>query len=399
MNTKDTNCSFTLVTVEEKTDPDEQIIAAKVFEPGNNGLYEKVKTKRPYLVQLEPISVARIYELSRFLIELEPHSHQYIVRGAILPDVKPTDLVRAIKRQHGRDTPTLTDTARRSALLDIDNVPCPDHIDPATDPEAAVDYILTQLPAPFRDCTFHWQFSGSQSIKLTDTPTPNMLKIHLWFWFDRPVSEKELKAYLKPFSIDGKPLFDLNMYSGNQPYFTANPVFLNGAKDPLPVRSGLRIGIFDEVALPAYVPPAQTKPVPRHKKYKHRATKSDFHNNRLHSALDHIPADDYKIWLMVGMALHASEYDDARGIWDRWSQTSTKFDPATQDKTWNSFSGSGVGIGTIFREARKDDWIDPAKHTLSPGIPPLNSERWLPVKVAQTKLTECLVEFFSNHTK
>jgi hypothetical protein len=309
MTTQDKTCSFTLVTVEEQDNPDSKILVAKVFEAGKKGLYNKVETNRPYMVQLEDIPVANIFELSKYLLELEPYAHQYIVRGAILPDVKPTELVRAIKRQYDKDTPTLKDTARRWALLDIDSVPCPDHIDPITDPKSAIDYILTVLPTPFRNSTFHWQFSGSQSIRLTEAPTPALLKIHLWFWFDQLVSEAELKAYLKQFSIDGNPMFDLNMYSGNQPYYTANPVFLGGAKDPLPVRSGLRIGNTNVVTLPEYEPPVQTtsKPQHKHKHDKFKPTDSKFHNDRLLSALNHLPADDYDVWLKVGMALQQSD--------------------------------------------------------------------------------------------
>jgi hypothetical protein len=401
LNAPNPTCSFTLVTVEDKDIPEDKIIVAKVFKPGKNSLYKKVETKRPYWVQLEDIPVANIFELSKYLLELEPYAHQYIVRGAILPDVKPTELVRAIKQQYDNDTPTLKVTARRWAFLDIDNVPCPDHIDPVTNPEAAVDYIVSLLPKPFINCTCHWQFSGSQSIRLTESPTLALLKIHFWFWLDRPVTEDELKAYLKQFRIDGKSLFDLNMYSGIQPYYTANPAFLSGAKDPLPVRSGLRIGKTNEVTLPKYELPVPTTSKPREKKFTLNVTESKFHDKRLSSALDHIPADDREVWLKVGMALHGSDHSNTREMWDHWSKSSTKFEPDSQNKTWNSFSANvkGISIRTIFRLAEEYGWLDTRGHKLYPGTEPLNSEKWIPVDKAESKLDEVLNEFFANPTR
>jgi putative DNA primase/helicase len=75
---------------------------------------------------------------------------------------------------------------------------------------------------------------------------------------------------------------------------------------------------------------------------------------RLRSALSVIPSDDRDIWLRIGMACHSEGRRDA---WDDWSRTSNKFDPATQDRTWNAFrSGGGITIGTIFYEAKMRGW-------------------------------------------
>ncbi len=339
---QDGQCSFTLVTVEGKDHPDSEIIMAKVFKAGDNGAVEKVETNRPYYVQLSSVPISNIFELSNKLLGLQNiHSH-YIFRGEILQGVEPTDWVRAIKRKKGRDEPTLRDADRRWVMLDMDNIPRPNHIDPARDPEAAVDYILTLLPAPFLDCTFHWQFSGSQNVpEYISGPLPDLLKVHLWFWFDRPVSDTELKSLLKPSSPDSTQLFDLQMYHGNQPYFTANPIFKDGLKDPLPVRSGLRIGKSNEVSLPKYTPPKPQRKKSKPKNTGYRATKSLYHDRRLDSALNHVQADDYDTWLKVGMALHGSGYQNTRSIWDDWSRSSNRYNAEGQDKTWHSFTAGG----------------------------------------------------------
>jgi bifunctional DNA primase/polymerase-like protein/uncharacterized protein DUF5906/primase-like protein len=84
---------------------------------------------------------------------------------------------------------------------------------------------------------------------------------------------------------------------------------------------------------------------------------------RIVSALRCIPADDRdNNWLRVGMALHWTRWGDrARALWDRWSKSSTKYDPAEQDKAWNSFGrpdykGPLVTLGTLFDLAKKNGW-------------------------------------------
>ena len=75
---------------------------------------------------------------------------------------------------------------------------------------------------------------------------------------------------------------------------------------------------------------------------------------KLRALLSFIPSDDRDIWLRIGMALHSGGH---RRLWDEWSSTSDKFDPITQDKTWNAFrSGRGITLGTVFYEARTRGW-------------------------------------------
>ena len=57
--------------------------------------------------------------------------------------------------------------------------------------------------------------------------------MHLWFWLDRPCSDNELKVWLS-----GCPV-DMRMFNPIQIHLTANPLFIDGAVDPYPNRSGL----------------------------------------------------------------------------------------------------------------------------------------------------------------
>ncbi|MDB4209510.1 hypothetical protein N9793_00865 [bacterium] len=59
------------------------------------------------------------------------------------------------------------------------------------------------------------------------------IRVHLWFWLDRPCSDDEMKA-----SLSGCPV-DLRLFNPIQIHLTANPQFSDGAVDPYPNRSGL----------------------------------------------------------------------------------------------------------------------------------------------------------------
>jgi Primase C terminal 2 (PriCT-2)/VirE N-terminal domain len=79
------------------------------------------------------------------------------------------------------------------------------------------------------------------------------------------------------------------------------------------------------------------------------------------SALFTIPEyEDYKPWLRLGMALHATGQPWAKDLWDAWSQQSPKFDRAVQTAKWQGFQqGGNVQIDTLFAMARKYGWQDP----------------------------------------
>lgn len=67
------------------------------------------------------------------------------------------------------------------------------------------------------------------------------------------------------------------------------------------------------------------------------------------AALERIDADDRDVWLRVGGALHHQFGEEGRELWDDWSQTSHKFDPRDQDKTWRGFRSwrPGAPVATI----------------------------------------------------
>jgi len=94
-------------------------------------------------------------------------------------------------------------------------------------------------------------------------------------------------------------------------------------------------------------------------KPKHNGGASHFYDDVpdlavVREALRFIPNDDREIWRNVGMALNDAYGDGGCGVWDEWSASSAKYDPADQEKTWRSFTpGGGITIGTVFHYAQQ----------------------------------------------
>ena len=59
------------------------------------------------------------------------------------------------------------------------------------------------------------------------------IRVHLWYWLNRPCSDAEMKAWLS-----GCPV-DMRLFNPTQIHLTANPRFIGGAVDPDPNRSGM----------------------------------------------------------------------------------------------------------------------------------------------------------------
>jgi len=67
-------------------------------------------------------------------------------------------------------------------------------------------------------------------------------------------------------------------------------------------------------------------------------TSLDDEERKARRALQNVPADDYDLWVFVGMALAATFPDGvAKALWIEWSRKSAKYDEKQIDKHWPSF--------------------------------------------------------------
>ena len=81
-------------------------------------------------------------------------------------------------------------------------------------------------------------------------------------------------------------------------------------------------------------------------------------------ALQHLDAADRDLWVKMGMALRAEFGDDAYEIWLVWSEGADNYSERACRDSWRSFTGGGIGIGTLIKLAIGAGW-KPDKQELS----------------------------------
>lgn len=108
--------------------------------------------------------------------------------------------------------------------------------------EQLVAEAVTHVPDEFQSAKCWYHLSSSMGIK------PG-IRVHLWYWLDRYVSDQEKRAWLS-----GCPV-DLALFNPVQLHLTANPEFLGG-ENPYSERFGLfePDGASDAVAVPETFP-------------------------------------------------------------------------------------------------------------------------------------------------
>ena len=193
-------------------------LAKVIRADGSIGQYDRVKT-----IDLIEHQIADLVALEILLRDLEPQHDRGIIRG------KPADphhvlgvrRLLYVDRETG-ELPTLTEVPRRWLALDIDDLARPDWVDPEDLPACACIAIRT-LPGEFQRATFIVQATASHGLK------PG-IRIRLWAWLTRPITGGELKYWLRRAPVDR------SIFGPAQIIYTAAPVILRGAFDPLPAR-------------------------------------------------------------------------------------------------------------------------------------------------------------------
>lgn len=78
-------------------------------------------------------------------------------------------------------------------------------------------------------------------------------------------------------------------------------------------------------------------------------------------ALRFIPADDYDLWIRMGMALRQHLGDKGMDLWDQWSSSSPKYVSGEIVKKWRSFRRTDITIATLFYTAMDYGYIHPGR--------------------------------------
>jgi hypothetical protein len=220
--------------------------ATKLIRPDANGKLITTDYGKSKYFHVGIESIGDIFELSGLIKGLEGNASTMIVRGGLKPDV---DLSRPVRRrmkgneQDANEFP-LEDVEQSWVMLDFDNIKATASTDLVNDPESAIRYVVSLLPLEFQDATCHWQLSSSAGIK-------SGIRVHLWYWLTEPMNCYNLKCQwaAKLNQQMGYKFVDTALFQAVQAHYTAAPVFVDGAVDPLKRRSGLLEGSRQAVEL------------------------------------------------------------------------------------------------------------------------------------------------------
>ena len=203
----------------------------KTFAPDGVKSYDKAKYFEPKTVE-----VANLAELSAILVRLQDKPRCCIIRGEFKGREHAAKIADAIDGEsYLRKKVLYDDKPKHFCLIDVDGYTPSRAKTPIEDPVGAIEeYISRHLPESFQGKSYHWQLSSSAG-----TPgKEHLLKAHLWFWLDVPYTSAQMNAWAKSIG----PAIDSAVFRTVQVHYTANPIFKDGAVDPVPVRSGLETG-------------------------------------------------------------------------------------------------------------------------------------------------------------
>lgn len=166
---------------------------------------------------VEPDSLEQLLAI---LLELETDVQTLIVRQAFLPKFTLGDSVRRLGEN------VVVDTKSRVIAIDVDDLLRPTDIG-ALDVLAQGEYVVSLLHEQFPDIIpldvgFIAQASSSAG-------TGNGIKLHMWFMNADAVTQSQCKSFFLKVKGD---LVDLSLYDVVHPYYTAAPVFSDGAVNP-----------------------------------------------------------------------------------------------------------------------------------------------------------------------
>lgn len=76
----------------------------------------------------------------------------------------------------------------------------------------------------------------------------------------------------------------------------------------------------------------------------------------IREALSFVSPADRETWVRVGMAVKSELGDAGFDLWDAWSQQDDAYRAPDARAVWRSFKGSGITIGTLYAEAKRNGW-------------------------------------------
>jgi hypothetical protein len=216
-------------------------LAKAVRADGEIEGYDSAKT-----FDLFEVEVTDLNAIESLLRRLEHRRDRSVVRGGIADPARVKGVRRLLYRDpESDDEPTLCEVPRRWLALDFDTLPLPAGVEPE-DLIGCGRTAIESLPEEFFWVRTVVQATAGHGLK------PG-LRLRLWYWLDRPVCGDELKHWLQCVPVDR------SVFGAVQVIYTAAPIFLPGAFDPLSTRIAVIPGA-EAVIVPT---PDRFQPPPR----------------------------------------------------------------------------------------------------------------------------------------
>jgi hypothetical protein len=213
---------------------------AKGVVIGEDGLPGVGKVRMGFLFDVTERTVASLHDLHALLQDLQHDQYAAAIRGRLI-EGRSAEAVRRTTRDHTESPRNFEPCSRQWLMVDVDELPLPtEFADVNSHADDIIAAALRALPPEFQDAACVYQWSNSMGFK------QGLIRVHLWFWLDKAISDDEAKAWLRDYPVDPA------LYSPVQPHYTANPNLGEGVADPLTERVGLYTpdGSADTVLVP-----------------------------------------------------------------------------------------------------------------------------------------------------
>ncbi len=180
----------------------------------------------------EVVPIADLGELYQLLKILAKEPRSFCIRGEPVPG-RDLARIRRTKKMKDGEPAGFREIPRRWMMVDVDGLDKGYAAQWGT-PEGcqeAADRLLGQLPMELRTAGYVWQVSSSAGLK------PG-LRMHLFFFLDRPLGEAELTRWAEQVNDGaGQRVVDDAVFRTIQPLYVADPIFDN-MLDPVAQRLG-----------------------------------------------------------------------------------------------------------------------------------------------------------------
>ena len=158
------------ITILTSVDGKDRKLATKRITALPNGGPPKIEDYgKATLFGIEEVAVSSFDDMATVLAHLGHQPYSFIVRGKLVDGIDRARALRRVrphKRKDGTVEPaTLEPVGRHWIALNVNSLPCPDHIDPLFDPDQVVEYVVDTLPPEFHGASVYWAFTSGHGIK------------------------------------------------------------------------------------------------------------------------------------------------------------------------------------------------------------------------------------------